>query len=128
MKTDEEYINTIKLRYKKRKKAGVSLIFLTLFLIAMTYLAYTKTNESSQLILETLQFQKEGETVKAQDIKDIHFTNKLAHALGIKAGALLGSSVTLIGVFISQTIIMLFGMRKERLLIKYYDLSKKTNK
>ncbi len=124
MKTDEEYINTLNIRYQKRKQAGVLLIFVTLLLIAMTYLTFTKTNESSQLIIETLQFQLEGEVVKAQDIKDVQATNKLAHALGIKTGVLLGSSVTLIGIFIGQTVIMLFGMRKERLLIKYYELSK----
>ena len=127
MKTDEEYINHIKRQYQKRKITGALLIFVSTLIFTLTYLTYVKSNESNYLILDTLQLQHEGDIVRLKDIDNNKYTSTLAYTLGIKTGVLIGSVTILNVVIISQTIIMLFGMRKERLLIKYYELSKKTN-
>jgi len=124
MKTDETYIENIRLQYKKRKRTGTLLIFVTLALCVLTYVSIKKTNESSFLILDTLQLQQEGNIVTLNDIKNVKFSNELAHSMGMKAGVLLSMGVIFITIFFCYAYILFFGMHKERLLIKYYDKSK----
>ncbi len=124
MKTDEKYIENIRLQYKRRKRAGTLLIFVTLALCVLTYVTIKKTNESSFLILDTLQLQQEGNIVTSNDIKNVKFSNELAHSMGMKTGVLLSMGVIFITIFFCYVYILFFGMRKERLLIKYYDKSK----
>jgi len=125
MKTDDEYIQKIRRQYKRRKKIGILSIFSTLFLCMVTYTAFTKSNDSTLVILEALQILHIGDTVKISHIENVNLTNSLANTRGISTGILLGSAITIITVFFSQIIILFFGMRKEKLLIKYYELSKK---
>ena len=94
----------------------------------LAYFTYAKSTESSLLIIDTLQVQRKGDLIREKDIENNAYINKLAHTLGLKTGVLIGSVTMLIVVIFGQTIIMLFGMRKEKLLIKYYDSSSKTNK
>ncbi len=124
MKTDETYIENTRLQYKRRKRAGTLLIFVTLALCVLTYVTIKKTNESSFLILDTLQLQQEGNIVTLNDIKNVKFSNELAHSMGMKTGVLLSMGVIFITIFFCYVYILFFGMRKERLLIKYYDKSK----
>ena len=124
MKTDEEYIRRIRQQYKRRKLAGGVLTLATILIGILTYLTYTKLNASTSLILETLQLQHVGDTVSLQDIEDVITNNKIAQSLSVKTGVIIGSAVTFIGFFIGYIFVLLFGMRKEQLLIKYYDKSK----
>ena len=124
MITDEEYIQNIKRQYNRRKKAGALLLFVTVLISALTYLAYSKSNESAYLIVETLQLLHEGDIVRKKDINNIISTNNIANNLGVKTGVLLGSGCIFISIFISYALLMLFGMRKERLLIEYYERTK----
>ncbi len=124
MKTDETYIHNIRLQYKRRKRAGALLISVTLALCVLTYITINKTNESSFLILDTLQLQQESNVVTLNDIKNVKFSNELAHSMGMKTGVLLGSGATFIAIFAGYIYVLFFGMRKERLLIKHYDQSK----
>lgn len=94
----------------------------------LAYFTYEKSTESSMLIIDTLQVQREGDLIREKDIENNAYINNLAHTLGLKTGVLIGSVTMLIAVIFGQTIIMLFGMRKEKLLITYYDSSNKTNK
>jgi len=121
MKTDEEYIIKVKVQYQKRRHAGYTITIVTALI---AYFTYTKSNESTHLLIDTLQVQREGDTVRTKDIINVISTNEMVHTIGIKLGFLLGAIMALIIFLASHVFVLFFGMHKERLLIKYYEQSK----
>ena len=83
MKTDEEYINKVKVQYQKQKDAGYTIIPVTTLIAILAYFTYTKSNESTHLLIDTLQIQREGDTVSAKDITNVIPTNEVVHTIGI---------------------------------------------
>ncbi len=91
---------------------------------ALSYYGYITITESTNSLLDTLQLQRVGYTVTETDLKGVKVTNGLALAIGTKTGVIIGSAIASIGFFIGNALVMFFGMRKEHLLIKYYEKSK----
>lgn len=119
--TDEEFIIKLKKDYSKRKTKGViGLIFVILF-GAFSYLGFSDLNEIDTALLELDSFLEAGRKLDPIEIELIQSQINLAHSLGNQNGFLLGKSATFTGGGITFCLFYIFGGRKERLLIEYYE-------
>ena len=122
--TDDEYIEKVKRNYSYRKIiAIISLVIAALFGGLSYYAAEISQEKNSELIKSILPTQIGAPNTEV-DIQTIEAAVDLAQTTGNKTGRLVGTSNITIGVLIGYALALLFGGRKERLLIKYYEQSK----
>ena len=124
MKSDDQYLARVKENYSKRKKRAFYIL-----LFAFAYLIFTiyATNEL-QVQLATLKelAQPFIPSIPATDaeISLSAISIEIIQGISTKLGIFVGTAAAFFGIAISQAIYLLFGGRKERLLIKYYEQSK----
>jgi hypothetical protein len=124
MKTDDQYIQNIKRKYDKRKKTGYIILALAIFFCILSYNKYTTTIELTNNALIGLKFPSVGETVTETNVSSMKLSREVAQEMGKKIGYMRASLIFFIGIASFNILILFFGMRKEKLLINYYEKSK----
>ena len=121
--TDEEYIKKLKKEERNRKKYTIFLIIvLSLFLVPIIY--YTVLIYSgSQELLSNLE--SGNATLENEAIAYVEKNEKFLW--GFTIGSAISGAYIFFGVFIGLLIRYYFSGRKERMLIKYYELSNNKN-
>ncbi|WP_144777382.1 hypothetical protein [Marinobacter maritimus] len=119
--TDDQYIDRIRKYHARRKVIGVVGIVISLIVAVASYLGHQALQNSVDERLEARMFLAEGRLVEKSDISNIESLLDISHALGVRNGSLLAQSLTGAGVLCVFCIFYVFGGRKERLLLRYYD-------
>lgn len=128
MKSDEEYIESIRNVYENRSKRAKYCIVLAVIVIATGFVLYSKMQDSIISLQETQSIMfKEGIKITEIDLKLIEANNELAYAIGIKVGMVIKSFAIIVGGLIGYAIYFVLGSRKDRLLLKYFDDLKSHN-
>jgi hypothetical protein len=122
--TDDEYIEKVKRNYSYRKIiAIISLVIAALF-GGLSYYAVEISQEKNNKLIKSILPTQIGEPNTKIDIQTIEAAVDLAQTTGNKTGRLIGTSTITTGLLIGYALALLFGGRKERLLIKCHEQSK----
>ena len=124
MQSDEEYIKTIKRIHAARKKNGYTGLLLSILMGIGAYFMYGYFQEEAGKQIEDISNYIAGTQMDVETVKNIHYANHYAQEYGASIGLYIGilSAGTLMSFI--QSLILIFGGRKERLLIKYYEHTK----
>jgi len=125
MKTDDQYLEAVIKNYTNRKKRAAFGIIFAISYGIFSYYLFNMTHEQITTIEEMVLMTKPGIPITETEIKLANTSVKLVEILGIKLGSFLGFSAAFITISITQSLVLLFGGRKERLLIKYYKYYEK---
>ncbi len=124
MQSNDDYINTIKRTHASRKKNGYTGLVLSVIMGMSAYFMYGYFQEEARKEIETISSYIAGTQMDETTVKNIHYATKYAQEYGSSIGLYIGilSASTLISFI--QSLILIFGGRKESLLIKYYEQTK----
>ncbi len=126
VKTDEQYIESILKKHNRRNKEAIFYAVLGVVFGVIGYFFYLYISEklvdfassiSSSLLVEGLQITKE-------EIKLIDLSNKISWVKGVEIGVLLGSISIVSGSLFAYALHLVFGSRKERIIIELYRKTK----
>jgi len=124
MISDEKYIENVKRNYIRRKKTGLFILALALIMSAFLYYGVEQARKNNNELVQSLIPKNIGYTYTKTDYELMRSITTLADVFGTKIGMFMGStSVTIVFLFM-ESLVLLFGGRKEYLLIKYYEQSK----
>lgn len=122
MKSDEEYIEAIRVAHHNRKKRAIYCVALIVIIVVVGYFWNSKLQESMTKLQETQsRMFKEGIKITEMDLRLIEVTNELAYAIGMRVGMAFNTLAVMVGMLIGYAIYYIIGSRKDRLLIKCYD-------
>lgn len=124
MQSNEDYIKTIKRTHARRKKNGYTGLVLSLIVGVGIYFMYGYIQQEARKEVETISSYIAGTQMDETTVKNIHYATHYAQEYGSAIGLFIGilSASTLMSFI--QSLILIFGGRKESLLIKYYEQSK----
>jgi len=121
--TDDQYIEFIRKKYQKRRLSG-SIGLLIVFAMAIWgYFAFSDLSQEATDLTGVEIFLTEGEPVSQVQISGVETLVGLKHSLGVKNGVFFGQLATFLGLFAVFFLAQIFGGRKDRLLLEYYDKS-----
>jgi len=118
--TDEEYIEKLKKEESRRKKHAMLAIFmLSLFSVPIIYYSVSIYGEAQELLskLESGNTTLENEAIA-------YIENNEEFLWGFSIGSAISAAYVFIGFSIGLLFTYYFSGRKERMLIKYYELYK----
>ncbi|EON90538.1 hypothetical protein MARLIPOL_18253 [Marinobacter lipolyticus SM19] len=121
--TDEQYIEIIKKKHANRKLSGSLGLLVVVAVATWVYFAFNDLNQRAADMAEVGVFLTEGERVTQVQISGVETLISLAHSTGTENGAFLGQFMAFAGLFAVYFLVQIFGGRKERLLLEYYEKS-----
>jgi len=124
MTSDKKYIDRIKRDYNKRHKTALLTLTMAVIFSAAGIYGYQMYMDSIHNALEAFKLLNVDQPVTDTDIKSVETTMQIAVILGAKVGVFIGTVSAAIGFLIALAVTQFFGMRKDKLLIKYYEKSK----
>lgn len=121
MQSNEEYIKTISRTHASRKKNGYTGLVLSIIVGVGIYFMHGYIQQEARKEVETISSYIAGTQMDETTVKNIHYATNYAQEYGSAIGLFIGvlSASTLMSFI--QSLILIFGGRKESLLIKYYE-------
>ena len=125
MISDDKYIEIVKRNYSRRKKTGVFILVLAITMTIFMFYGVNTLQEDNNSLVQSLIPKNTGHTYTETDYYLTKSVNALTEAFSTKIGIFIGSTAVTITLMFIESLMLLFGGRKEYLLIKYYEQSKK---
>ncbi len=124
MQSNEDYINTIKRIHFNRKRNGYIGLVLSVIVGIGIYFSHGYFQKEARNGVVTISSYIAGTQMTETTVKNIHYATDYAQEYGSAIGLYIGilSAGTLMSFI--QSLILIFGGRKESLLIKYYEQTK----
>ena len=124
MQSNEDYINSIKRTHANRKKNGLTGLLLSIIVGVGLFFSYGYFQQEARKEVVTISSYIAGTQMNETTVKNIHYATNYAQEYGTSIGIFIGilSASTLVSFI--QSLILIFGGRKESLLIKYYEQTK----
>lgn len=124
MISDEKYIENVRRNYARRKKTGLLILALAVIMSVFLYYAVEQSRKDNNSLVQSLIPKNIGYTYTETDYELVQSITTLADVFGTKIGMFMGTTSVTIGLMFLQSLVLLFGCRKDYLLIKYYEQSK----
>ncbi len=124
MYSDEKYIESIRKNYAKRKIHAVILVVISFGLSLYVYSLTEYPSKLNSTILDIDYLFIEGEKITMQEIKSVKSHLELSEILYTYYGMVMGAFALIVLNTLGYAIYLVFGSRKERLLIKLYENKK----
>jgi len=124
MISDDKYIENVKRNYARRKKTGIFILALAVIMSAFLYYGAEHARKDNNELVQSLIPKNIGYTYTETDYELVQSISRLADVFGTKIGMFMGATSVTIAFMFIQSLVLLFGSRKDYLLIKYYDQSK----
>ena len=124
MISDEKYIENVKRNYARRKKIGLFILALAVIMSAFLYYGAEHARKDNNELVQSLIPKNIGYTYTETDYELVQSITTLADVFGTKIGMFMGTTSVTIAFMFIQSLVLLFGSRKDYLLIKYYEQSK----
>jgi len=124
MKSDQEYLESIKRSYVKRRVVASVYMLLGIALLFINYSIYSLVTESKNEFITTKVVKLENKSVTEELIGKLKNTINITYSLGVNIGFVVGLLLMVSAICLALSLNVILFNRRERLLIKYYEEEK----
>jgi len=125
MTTDKEYIEKMIKNYRRRNRRAASFAVIGAIFCITAYIVYVEVGKDTHQLANSISSGLvNGEKITDIDIKLVTTNNDLLYVMGMRVGQMVTSCLAGAGSCFGYCLYLLFGSRKERIMIGLYEKTK----